>query len=314
MPFVSSVRGTFGPQAKLRKNFNSAMLNSISGGSVTTAGGYRIHTYTTTGNSTFTLPAGGLPVEYLVIGGGGGSGPLSGGAGAGGFVTGTINVTQLTSTVTVGEGGTSWSPYSAQERPSGKGGNSVFSSVTAQGGGAGGGYNTSALNFTTSNGGSGGGSGAVVTGGGGGAGAKGQDAIGSPQQYQGAAGYLYPGPTQQGHPGGYGAQYYPYSGTRSGAGGNGLSSSISGSAITYAGGGGGGGHPTPGHLPSVGNNETNPGGSGGGGYGVYSISANGGYGQPGTNNRGGGGGGSGHSPDLPGGNGGTGIVIVRYQV
>lgn len=313
MPFVSSVRGNFGPVAKNKRNGGKF---DISGGTITTAGGYRIHTFTTVGNSTFSAENYGLPfsVEYLVIGGGGGAGPLGGGAGAGGFVTGSTTIS-ANAAVTVGGGGASYSPYPAADRPGSRGSNSIFQSVTAQGGGAGGGYNAPATNYASSAGGSGGGSGAVVCAGGGGAGAKGQDAINSPSQYPGASGFNFPGPSQQGHPGGTSAQYYPVSGTRSGAGGNGLSSSISGSAVTYAGGGGGGGHPTPGHLPSVGNGEVNPGGAGGGGFGTYSDSApTGGPGQPGTNGLGGGGGASGHSPDRPGGSGGSGVVIVRYTI
>ena len=59
---------------------------SGTGGTVTQVGGYKIHTFTSSG--TFTLNSGG-DVEYLVVAGGGGAG--SGGGGAGGMLTGTIS-------------------------------------------------------------------------------------------------------------------------------------------------------------------------------------------------------------------------------
>ena len=58
--------------------------NSATGGTVTTAGGYKIHTFTS-GTTTFTMTYDGA-VELLVIGGGGGGAGIGGGGGAGGFV------------------------------------------------------------------------------------------------------------------------------------------------------------------------------------------------------------------------------------
>ena len=49
MPFVSSVRGNFTGTGK-RPSFPAT---GSTGGTITTAGGYRIHTFTTTGASTF---------------------------------------------------------------------------------------------------------------------------------------------------------------------------------------------------------------------------------------------------------------------
>jgi hypothetical protein len=92
-------------------------------------------------------------------------------------------------------------------------------------------------------------------------------------------------------------------------GGNGTSTSISGTLIYYAGGGGGGG----------GDNE-NPGqrglgGLGGGGNGGQSGLDPAYAGSPGTANTGGGGGGSGGTLGTPtaGGSGGSGIVILSYE-
>jgi hypothetical protein len=97
MPFVSSVRGSFGLQKRpfptLNINNNNA---SVTGGTITTAGGYRIHTFTTVGTSTFAYTFSGgsvngatvsFPIEYLLAAGGGGSGGAhSGGGGGGGIV------------------------------------------------------------------------------------------------------------------------------------------------------------------------------------------------------------------------------------
>jgi|TARA_E500000305_G_scaffold40797_1_gene31411 hypothetical protein len=80
-------------------------------------------------------------------------------------------------------------------------------------------------------------------------------------------------------------------------GGDGLSSSITGSSATRGGGGGGGGSGSPG-----------PGGSGGGGGGGPSPGGSGGSG--GANQ--GGGGGSGGTVQGNGGAGGSGVVILRF--
>ena len=55
------------------------------GGTVTTSGNYKIHTFTSTANFVVSGPG---EVEYLVIAGGGGGGMAGGGAG--GYIEGTI--------------------------------------------------------------------------------------------------------------------------------------------------------------------------------------------------------------------------------
>ena len=47
---------------------------SATGGSVTQVGSNRIHTFTTTGSSTFTTTSALFNVQILVVGGGGGGG------------------------------------------------------------------------------------------------------------------------------------------------------------------------------------------------------------------------------------------------
>lgn len=77
-------------------------------------GGWKVHTYTTTGSDqNFEVTAGPLEVEYLLVGGGGGGGGTTtgsswaGGGGAGGGVThGTLTLPVGTYKVRVGEGGT----------------------------------------------------------------------------------------------------------------------------------------------------------------------------------------------------------------
>ena len=124
MPFVSSVRGSYGPQSKTKRNGNLFM---ISGGSVSLAGGYRTHTFTTVGTSALDVGAYGFPitVEALIIGGGGG----------GGYSCTTFLLSDiLTSTVsvTINGGGAA----------NNAGGNITFGSYLTHSGGGGGFYYT----------------------------------------------------------------------------------------------------------------------------------------------------------------------------
>ena len=79
------------------------------GGRVLIEDGYKIHVFNS--SNTFAVSGLGLPslrdIEYLVVAGGGGSVPGGSGAGAGGFRTGNLNLSQTSNyTVTVGSGGT----------------------------------------------------------------------------------------------------------------------------------------------------------------------------------------------------------------
>ena len=231
----------------------------------------------------------------LVAGGGGGGGSIAtttqgGGGGAGGLIsTSGLSITPGVSyTISVGSGGSGGVGTS----PGTNGGNATFAGLTATGGGFGGAYGS----LQGNPGGSGGGGGTPATGYGSGT---------SGQGYRGgqATGYAANGSAAGGGGGGANGVGGDGSGGTGGSGGGGLSSSFSGSSVTYAGGGGGGGY-----------NSSGPGGSGGG--------ANGGAGSGGANgnnggtNLGGGGGGStapGPGPaNNTGGNGGSGIVIITY--
>ena len=265
---------------------------SATGGTVTTVGGYKIHTFTTSSNFVVTSAG---SVDYIIVAGGGAGGGgrnNSGGGGAGGMLVGTsVNMTAGTHAITVGAGGSA-----PNNTFGGSGQNSVLDSFTALGGGGGGSHSST---FIGQAGGSGGGASQASYAGG--AGTSGQGNSGGGDLF--AAG---------GGGGGKGAAAFTGSGGSSYthgaagvAGGVGLSSSISGSAVFYA-GGGGGGQRTAYNVPQ------GAGGNGGGGNGGLDT----GSGFDGAANTGGGGGGAGgNDASLRyGGAGGSGIVIVRYAV
>lgn len=263
-------------------------LTATGGDTIQEIGGYRIHTFTTVGTSTFT-PSRACNVEVLVVAGGGGSGGGQGGAGGGGGLIYTSIFTVPSAVpVIVGNGGAGGIDINTVGS---NGGNSIFSSLTAIGGGGGG---SDAGTLNGQNGGSGGGSGSEVSIGTAGTGTAGQGNNGGIASIT-ASGY--------GGGGGGGAGQIGGNGTAStgGKGGDGLSFSISGSSVYYAGGGGGGifnGNGTPG-----------TGGLGGGGNGSGT-----GSGQNGTPGTGGGGGAGGTKVNGVLSNGGSGIVIVRYLI
>jgi hypothetical protein len=253
---------------------------SATGGTVTNADGYTIHTFTDSG--TFTVNAGG-DMEYLVVAGGGGGSntPYCGGGGAGGMLTGTLaTVSPGTYTITRGGGGATGTNGSV-------GSDSQFNTIIANGGGGGGGMNSNGLN-----GGSGGGGGYLggsTAGNGrpGGTGVAGQGNNGG--QGNGVNGYGWGG--GGGGAGAAGTTAKAPSPLVPGDGGDGLQSSITGTATYYAGGAGG-------RIDSA---NSASGGLGGGGSGGPGTNADGTAG--GTNTGGGGG---------PSKSGGSGIVIIRY--
>jgi hypothetical protein len=264
---------------------------------------YRIHQFTTTGNSTFTVTRPG-EVEYLIVaGGGGGSDTGSGGGGAGGFLTGFTTVTPQAYTITVGSGGAGTNSYSSgtSGQTGGKGGNSVALGFTAFGGGGGGGYR-SAANAPELSGGSGGGH-RGTNGGVGGLGTPGQG-------NNGGTSSLGNGDAASGGGGAGGVGGNAVTG-RGGHGGVGLVSLITGIAKFYAGGGGGsGGY---GSTAGIGLGGLGGGGNGGGVSRFFEDP----FIQNGFPNTGGGGGGQGYNgstdPVQGGGNGGSGIVVIRYR-
>ncbi len=289
---------------------------TATGGTITTDGDFKIHTFT--GPGTFTVsslscaPANNF-VDYAVTAGGAGGGSRHGGGGGGGgyrescggasgcYSTsplanpcGALPVSVQGYPVTVGGGGAGGpGPASSNGSP---GSNSIFNTITSAGGGYGSGLNES------DPGGSGGGAGFGNTSGG-----DGNTPPTSPPQGSDGGrsnGYQFSG----GGGGGATAAGTGTSPTRAGDGGAGATSSINGSPVGRAGGGGGGsyfdqGAPTPGGLGGVG------GGGEGGDCAAQATSGS-------TNTGGGGGGGaSSNSPATPGsgGAGGSGVVIIRYR-
>lgn len=226
--------------------------------------------------------------SYLVVGGGGGSGggDVGGGAGGGGFQQGAISLAVgVVYTATIGAGGSA----GARGGNGGTGNTSTLAGttglyITSLGGGYGGAPNTSA-----GNGASGGGAGGAAGGGStatGGYPTSGQGNFGSSSNGSGGLNAAYAGSG-----GGAGVN------ANAGNGGNGLQSSITGSATYYGGGGAGGQYGTVS-------------GQGTGGLGGGANGGNG-TGGAGTANLGGGASGGGTaSGTTTGAAGGSGVIIL----
>ena len=322
--FIDSTQGWLVTDDGLQSSADNNPFLQATGGTVTTSGNDKIHTFT--GPGTFSVSkvspcAANNEVSYIVVAGGGGGGGVRGaGGGAGGFreskspvtpytaspIEGTcaVTVTATDFPITIGAGGSGGDGGST---PGSNGNPSTFSTITSTGGGKGGMVTTPEATG--------------VAGGSGGGGTC----------NPGGAGNSPPVSPAQGNPGGAGAGVPNYgagggggatatgatglagAGTPSlsnaGAGGAGASTEISGSAVTRAGGGGGSYYA----LNNIGAGGLA--GSGGGGPGG-GQSPGCGAGTAGTANTGGGGGGGYHPAPCAcetGGAGGSGIVIIRYK-
>jgi len=295
---------------KARKGAWVAEGLTATGGTTTTPGnGYKYHFFTSPG--TFTVSARGNlggTIDYVLIAGGGGGGfDDGGGGGAGGYIENLSHITDVGSyPITIGSGGGGGGPSS---KDGNQGGNSTGFSQTAVGGGEGAGAPPGS-NYAGGNGGSGGGIRVNPNG------------LGNPGDAQG-----YPGPNQQGFPGGTNPPSFASSSTGGGgAGGTGTHSGVPGDA---PGGDGGPGKAAfsgdTGIPPSYGTPGPSAGrwfAGGGAGGGRTPTASQGGVGgggnlfSDGTANTGGGGGGGkdNQPPEGNGGAGGSGICIVRYQV
>jgi len=324
--YVDGTQGWLVVNDGLQSQAPTAAYITATGGTVTTCGDYKIHTFTASGCFAVTSagnPCGSNAVSYVVVAGGGGTGGwAAGGAGAGGFREGKctsdpytaspldagagLPVSVQTYPITVGSGGTG-APYPTRNTGT-KGSNSVFSTITSAGGGVGApndafpGHDCGA---TAGNGGSGGGSTASPTT----VGSGNTPPVSPPQGNDGGTGHVNSpiGGYFGGGGGGAGAAGSNDPGTNNaGPGGDGVTSSITGSPVARAGGGGGGQVTT----------GSSTGGSGGGGAGGNGGGTN--PGTSGTTNTGGGGGGAGATNPTgttagAGGSGGSGLVIIRYK-
>ena len=115
-------------------------ISAATGGTVTTAGDYKIHTFTSSDNFVVTNNLSNF--EYLMVAGGGGGGSgysnssyAAGGGGGGGMITGSISVNNGTFPIVVGAGGVGQAE-DTQKTYSGT--DSLFSTLIATGGGGGG--------------------------------------------------------------------------------------------------------------------------------------------------------------------------------
>jgi len=318
------VDGTKGWTSILDNTTNQygATYITATGGTITTCGDYKIHTFTSDGCfsvSSVGNPAGSDSVSYLVVaGGGGGAGRYGGGGGGGGFREGKVSTDPYTASpldstaglpvsvqtypITVGAGGTN-APSAPPDAEGTPGANSVFSTITSAGGARGGGQS----GIGCRNGGSGGG------------GSYGTTGIGV-----GGTGNTPPVAPPQGNPGGTGAaapinataggggateagQAGQPSPAASGRGGAGATTNISGSPISKS-GGGGGASSAPESITAGAASPCGSGTAGASGPGSPASNAV-------ANSGGGGGGGNFISPPdaTTSGQGGSGIVIIRYK-
>lgn len=240
------------------------------------------------GAITITAPGPNYSADYLVVAGGGGAN--SGGGGAGGMQTGTVSLTPtIVYSIIVGAGGAG--SGASTNAVSGSDSSISAFAITSLGGGRSGTYATP--NGTVGgNGGSGGGAGAngsatgTFVSGGSGTSGQGNNGGGTPGL----------GGSPAGGGGGAGAAGSSGAASKGGDGGVGLQSSITGTAVYYAGGGGG----------FTGSGTKGSGGLGGGGDGAIGAAS----GVSGTANTGGGGGGGYVVLPSVGGNGGSGVVIL----
>ena len=348
--FVDSTKGWLDIHDSTSDVQGAQFISATGGNTTITCGNFKTHVFT--GPGTFTVcsvgnAAGSNSVDYVVVAGGGGaSESYAAGGGAGGFrianfyglpsptMSPLSNPTNLPVTatgfpVTIGAGG--GAPPTGSTRGC-SGSPSTFSSITSTAGGGGGAGGTPAPASDAAGlpGGSGGGGGGYGPSPGGRAGGTGNTPPVSPPQGQPGGTAIVPAPgsgyTSAGGGGAGGAAPNVTSpgptATDISPGGIGsfVSDSFFGptapsygtpgpvSNTRYFAGGGGGGWYNSGPLPT---STPAPGGSGGGGQGTSqgatpfpAASYNG------TVNTGGG---ASPSPSVTGGNGGNGIVIIRYK-
>ena len=274
---------------------NKTALALPSGGTIQTYSGYRSHKFTSGG--TFTNTAAITSVDVLIVAGGGGGGAdNSGGGGAGGMLVQTgVPVSAQGYSISIGGGGNGSTDPGGDSGPyATNGSNSSAFGYTATGGGRG----SSSGGANGSPGGSGGGGGNEAASTSGGSGTSGQGTSGGTgSNGAGGGGGGKNGSGQNGNVRGT---------SKGGNGGNGLANNYeTGSNQSYAAGGGGGnengqydsqpstmsiGGRTNANSSSRATNGTDATGSGGGG-GTHSTGTN-----------------------PAGGDGGDGIVVIRYAV
>lgn len=319
--YTFTVAASDGSNSLVTRSFNIIVPSPVvTGGTLSSDSTYYYRTFT--GNGTLQISTSSLYADILMVAGGGGGGKHSGGGGgAGGLVyKDSIVVPVSSNSIVIGSGGTGRNVGS-------------YSQSTDSGGAGSDGTNTTFLTYIAYGGGGGGsgGTGTVGRSGGSSGGSARNDgaaqAATQPSSATGGYGNIGAGttsgaidPNYPGHGGG-GAGQQGQLGTQQqgGAGGNGLNTWSTWATATstgvngyYAGGGGA--------NIQYGTGNGGAGGLGGGGNGGgYANGTASGIGYNGVTNTGGGGGG--HAYDITpsqassagrNGNGGSGIVIVRY--
>jgi len=253
----------------------SAQFIVATGGTISDAGNYRTHTFTSSGNLTITNLPPGATVEALVVAGGGSPGGTLGasangpGAGGGGEVreSSALSIPLGITAITIGAGGTGGSL--ARNVQGNNGSDSVIAGlITAKGGGGGGAEQTNTGGKT------------------GGPGGGGASTAGAAGTYTGGSG-----------------------GTGHGFNGAAGTGALSGSP----GGGGGAGGAASGLTGGVGYTWSVDGVTYGKGGTARSYNSGGAAGSNAAANTGDGGNGSDGFGSTVQGNGGSGIVKIRYQ-
>ncbi len=311
--FVDSTQGWLATSQSVTESpSGTEAFLCASGGTPSQSGDFEIRTFTADGTFTVNALATNSPnnvIDYVVVAGGGGGGSgTSGGAGGGGaggyrsFTSQPVSVQGYP--VVVGGGGNKAPPGTAPQPAGTQGATSTFISNSSAGGGGGGSQGTS------QNGGPGG------SGGGGGynsgTGGTGNTPPVSPPQGNNGGAEANPG-CNGGGGGGAGGAGASNTSTTISPGGAGVDISPSygpsvGASGFVAGGGGGGGY-----CAAGGAGGTGGGGAGAGGSPSAGVASNG------TDNTGGGGGGTASragppvGPSMVAGNGGSGVVIIRYK-
>ena len=289
--YIDSTKGWLPSVKGSVTEYGQATFIAATGGTITTDGDYKFHQFTTSGTfavqSLGNASGGGSTIEYLIVGGGGsgGTGSVGVGAqsnGAGGGAGGIQNNTSFTAAVqsyslVVGAGGAGVNPQNAGGND---GNNSTGFGATAGLGNNNSGMTGGASGTPQSK--SGGGSSSYAAGGGGGAGANGSGASGNNVANGGA-----------------GLQYSNFSTFGAEAQSGSFSANPTANGF-FAGGGQGGG---------AGGAQYRAAGGGGAAVGNDTTSA--GF-NAGVVNTGGGGAG-GYAENAKSGNGGSGVVIVRYK-
>jgi hypothetical protein len=282
-------------------------------------GGLCYLAFSATGANSFTVPSGVTTANVLVIAGGGagGSGAWGGGGGAGAVVYGASYPLTPGATMNLSVGAGGLAGTASLDPATNRSNNGIdswinsSSSFVAKGGGAGASFawgDNSAVNRNGSNGGSGGGGTENAAGGAGGTSTQTLPANAT-VTYANAGGST-PATNNVSGGGGGGAGAVGANNTSSGVGGaGGAGINVYSSWFTALGqfgvggfiaGGGGGGT----------NNSRGAGGSGGGGTGADTTSTTAGNGAANTGS--GGGGATYNGSPLPGGNGGSGLIIFRF--